>query len=160
MTASASGNCGADTTGIFGLMIPAFSPAISVKAVAEPFLMIEIDRRDHRNDRLGSIGCVEPAAHPSLEDDEFRFAFLEMQKAERGCDFKERRMRIPVGDECLEFSLGRGHLVFRNLFAIDLNSLAKSDEMRGGEEPGPITLRAQMESIIAQTEPLPLVPAT
>ena len=68
----------------------------------EPFLMIEIDRRNDGNDGLGSIGRVEPAAHPGLKDDDFGFAFLEMQKAKRSHNFEESRIRIPVGDKLIE----------------------------------------------------------
>ena len=53
-----------------------------------------------------------------------------------------------------------GDFCFGDHFAVDPDALAKGDQVRGGEEAGAITVRAQMESIIAQTEPLPLVPAT
>ena len=67
---------------------------------------------------------------------------------------------VPVADQFADGRETARDSFFGDHFAIDLNALAKSDEVRGGEEAGAITCARQMASIIAQTEPLPFVPAT
>ena len=73
------------------------------QAVAEPFLMIESDRGENADDRLGGVGRVEPTAHAGLEDDDFDFAIAEVVEGERGHDLEKGRMRIPGGDQRADF---------------------------------------------------------
>ncbi len=119
-------------------MMPAFSRAISVRLVAEPFLVIVIDRGEDGDDRLGGVGRVEASAHPGLEHNDLRFRISEMIERESGGNFEEGRMRFPSRDQLTNFRQAAHHLVFGNQLAIHLNALAKADEMRRSEKRGAI----------------------
>ena len=66
-TASASAGRSPATTGMPGLMMPAFSKAIVAERVAEMLLVIEADRRDGAGHRSDDVGGVEPAAEADLD---------------------------------------------------------------------------------------------
>jgi len=51
-------------------------------------------------------------------------------------------MRIPIGDQIANRGQSIGNCVLGNHFAINTNPFAESDEVRGCEEAGPISLRA------------------
>ncbi len=68
--------------------------------------MIEINWRDDGDNRLRGVGRVESAAHSGFENNQFGFAFSEMEQCKRGYDFKKSGMRIPIGDEICEYLLG------------------------------------------------------
>ena len=110
--------------------------------MTEPFLVVESDRRNHRDDRLGCIRCVEPTTHAGFENDKFCFVFLKMEESKCGYDLKECWMWIPACDEIADFGQVTCNVIFGDLFPINLNSFTKCDEVRGGEETGAITLRA------------------
>ena len=98
MITSASGRCGAEITGVRGLMIPAFSPAILVDGMAQPFLVVEIDRRDDADRRLHGVRGIESSAHAGLEHDKFAARCLKMFQRESCRDFKKCRVRIPTAN--------------------------------------------------------------
>ena len=62
-----------------GRKIPAFSRAIAARVVSQVLAVIERDRGDEREDRLGGVGRVEPAAHPDLDHRE-----LDLRRREVG----------------------------------------------------------------------------
>jgi hypothetical protein len=74
--------CGAETTGTPGLMMPAFSAAISYNRLAQPLLVVEIDRRKNGNERRDDIGGIEPATESGLEDHHVHAAPLESERAQ------------------------------------------------------------------------------
>ena len=108
--------------------------------VAEPFLMIVIDRGEDGDDRLGGVGRVETPAHAGLEHDDLGVSDCGNDRARARWQFRRKSDADPNPRSAREFSLGRGHdFVFGNHFAIDLNAFAKGDEMRRGEKRGAIT---------------------
>ncbi len=64
---SASSFCGEETTGMPGLMMPAFSPAIRVRVLPEHCHVVVRKGSDHRHPRCDHIGRVQPAAQAHLD---------------------------------------------------------------------------------------------
>jgi hypothetical protein len=64
----------------------------------------------------------------------------EMFQRKRGRNFKERWMRLPIGDELANIRQASRDFNFRNHFAVYADALAERDQVRGGEESGPIVL--------------------
>ena len=112
------------------------------EGIAQPFLMIKMDRRNHCDVRLQGIGGVEPAAHARLQNSDVDPGSGKMLQGEGGGNFKEGGMRFPVCDEIANLSQRRRHRVLRNHLATHANALAESDEVRGCEKTGAIFLRA------------------
>ena len=65
-----------------------------------------------------------------------------MFQGERGRDFEESRVRLPISDELPNIGQGRCNFVFGNHLAVDTDSFAKSDKVRGDKKTGPIFLGA------------------
>ena len=65
-----------------------------------------------------------------------------MLQRERGCDFEECRVRIPVSYDLANVGQAICSGFFRNHFTVHTNSLAKGDEVRGGEQTTAIPLRS------------------
>jgi hypothetical protein len=64
----------------------------------------------------------------------------EMFQRKRGRDFKEGWMRLPICDELANVRQASRDFIFRNHFAAYADALAERDQVRGGEESGPIVL--------------------
>src|ERR1017187_10519141 len=67
-----------------------------LERITQPLLMIEINRCDDGNIGLDGIGGVELPAEAGFQNDDVDLAVGEMLQRERGCDFEECRVRIPV----------------------------------------------------------------
>ena len=67
---------------------------------------------------------------------------LDVTEPQRRRDLKKCRMWFPVADHFADRSETFRNFFFGDHFAIDLNALAISDEVRGGEQSGVITLGA------------------
>ena len=123
--------------------------------------MIVINRRDHGDDGQDGIRRIQSSAHPGFQNDDLASLFAGSGATPARSRFQRMSDADPSRERVREYSLGRcATSVFADHFTVHLDALAKGDEVRGGEEAGAITCARQMESIIAQTEPLPLVPAT
>src|SRR5437868_8022127 len=104
--------------------------------ITKPFLMVKVDRRDDRDRRRHGIGRIQASAHPGLEDENFASRLVEMSQGKRSRNFKKCRMRIPGRNQIANLSQPTSDLFFGDHFAIDLDTLAKADKVRGGEKAG------------------------
>ena len=92
--ARAPGASGPTTTGIPGLMTPAFSRAIASRVSAEQRLVIEVDRGDGGGDRSHDVRRVEPAAETHFENGDVDPARRKSSKADRRRALEEGRRRL------------------------------------------------------------------
>src|SRR5437660_9435514 len=99
--------------------------------MAEPFLVVEIDRGNDADRRLHRVGGIESPAHPRFEHQNFAAYLLKMLQRQSCCDFKKCRMRIPIANACTNFSETERDFVFRDFLAVHKNAFAKTDEVRG-----------------------------
>ncbi len=113
-----------------------------LQGITEPFFVIESDRRNHSDIRLNGIGRVESSAQTRFQNDDVDLRFGEMFQRERSRDFEESRMRLPISDELPNVGQARCNFVFGNHLAVDADSFAKSDKVRGDKKTGPIFLGA------------------
>ena len=67
----------------------------------------------------------------------------EVLERERCCYFKKRWVGIPIPDEIPDDVEIGGDVIFGNHVVVDTNAFAKRDQVRGSEQPGAITVRAQ-----------------
>src|SRR5215831_4528785 len=65
-----------------------------------------------------------------------------MFQRERGRDFEKSWMRVPLAHEVAKFRKTACDFLFENHFAVHSDSFAKSDQVRGSEQSGPIFLCA------------------
>src|SRR5947207_2245620 len=106
--------------------------------MAEPFLVVEIDRRNDADRRLDRISGIESSAHAGFEHQNFAARLLKMLQRQSCRDFKKCRMWIPIANAFTNFSETTRNFVFGNLLAVHANALAKTDEVRGGEQSGAV----------------------
>ena len=111
--------------------------------IAQPLLMIEIDRCDDSDIGLNRVGGVEASAQSCFQNDDVDPGFGEIFQRERGRYFKECRMRLPTGDEIPNRRQAASDRAFRNHFAVDANTFAKGDEVRGDKQAAAMTLGAR-----------------
>src|SRR5207237_2145875 len=69
-----------------------------IDGLAEPFLVVEIDRGNDANRRLYRVSGIEAPAHPGFEHQNFAARFLKMLQRQSCRDFKKCRMRIPTAN--------------------------------------------------------------
>ena len=115
--------------------------ADAVAVVAEPVLMIDVDRRDDRSVRVDEVDRIEPAAE---------------------ADFEQRDVELRVGEqhqrgERAVFEVGQRDVAARGLnpferiderrvarfFALDAHALVVAQEMRRGIRADALAVRAQ-----------------
>ena len=82
---------------------------------------------------MDGVRRIESATHAGLQDDDVDLFFRKIFQSKRGNDFKKRRMRVPIGNETANCRQAICDRVLRNHFAIDGNTFAKRDEVRGCE---------------------------
>src|SRR5438477_3550647 len=111
--------------------------------MAEPFLVVEIDRRNDADRRLDRISGIESSAHAGFEHQNFAARLLKMLQRQGGRDFKKCRMRIPIPNAFTNFSETARDFVFGNLLAVHANAFAKTDKVRGGEQTSPMARRSR-----------------
>ena len=70
-------------------MIPAFSSGNLGNGMPQPFLVIEINRRDDTNRRLHRICGIESSAHAGFENDNLAAAVVENVSAQRQLRFQK-----------------------------------------------------------------------
>src|SRR6266566_6618091 len=107
--------------------------------MAEPFLVVKVDWSNDANRRLDRVSGIESSAHSSFEHQYFAARLLKMLQRQGGRDFKKCRMLIPIANAFTNFAETARDFVFGNLLAVHPNSLAKTDEVRGGEQTSPMT---------------------
>ena len=66
------------------------------QGTAEPFLVIQVDGSQHRNQRMNDIGGVQPATESSLKDHEINAMASKIVKSQRRRNFKECWMMVFV----------------------------------------------------------------
>src|SRR5207248_9077652 len=111
--------------------------------MAEPFLVVEIDRGNDADRRLDRISGIESSVHAGFEHQNFAARPLKMLQRQSCRDFKKRRMWIPIANAFTNFSEATRNFVFGNLLAVHANALAKTDEVRGGEQTSPMARRSR-----------------
>src|SRR5437868_3451344 len=107
--------------------------------ITEPFLVVEIDWGNDADRRLHRVRGIESSAHASLEYQNFAARLLKKLQRQSCRDFKKCRVRIPIANAFTNFGETARDLVFGNHFAVHANPIAKTDEVRGGEQTSPKT---------------------
>src|ERR1700676_2369320 len=122
---------------------PCFFARDFIEGIAEPFLMIEIDRRDDRDIRLDSVRGVEPSTQPGFQNNDVDLGLGKIFERERSRDFEKCRMRFPIADQLTNGRKTVGNRALRNHLAVYADAFAKGNEVRGGEEAAAIALCAR-----------------
>src|SRR6266404_2813137 len=129
---------------------PCFFARDFIERIAEPFLMIEINRRDDRDIRLDSVRGVEPSTQTGFQNNDVDLGPGKIFERERSRDFKKCWMRLPIVDQLTNGRETVGNRVLRNHLAVHADAFAKGNEGRGGEEAAAITLCARDRQIDTQ----------
>ena len=169
MARQASSGTSPTTSGTPGLAMPAFSTAIAAERSAQVPLVVEADGRDGAGDRRDDVGGVEAAAEPDFDDGHIDAGVARnSSKAAAVVDLEERRQgrqrarRHAAGrpPRTRAPSAAESTAVVDGL-AVDARSAPRGGRGAAtcsGRSRGPAPRSAR--SVIAVTEPLPLVPAT
>ena len=143
-TSAGPGSCSASTAVAPGLMIPAFSSAISSTEVAEVRRVVDADRGHHRDRPVRDVGGVPQAAHADLHDRD-----VDRRVRERGVRHPDdrleeaQRVRLRGVDEVRvrrDVVEGADELRVGQRLAVDRDPLVDPLEVGAGE-----ATRAQVE---------------
>jgi hypothetical protein len=102
------------------------------------------DVGDHTGQRRDDVGGIQSAAQAGFPDDQVAVLPGEKFQGHHGDHFKKCRVvagrKLP--EQRLQFGHQSHHVVFRDPLPVDLNPLAKRDQMRRGEQAGAPSRRA------------------
>src|SRR5438045_5535059 len=110
--------------------------------MAEPFLVVEIDRGNDADRRLDCVSGIKSPAHAGFEQQNFAACLLKMLQGQGSRDFKKRRMRIPIANAYANFAETVRDFIFGNLSAVHSDTLSQTDASSRRELIRPMTRRS------------------
>ena len=136
-------------------------------AGAEERFVIEVDRGDDAISGSTTIGGVEPSAEAGFQHHDFDSARAAKPRTPSPSSVSKKLGCASISSRARRRSTARVNLskaahqaCLGDQFAVDLDAFARIDQMRRSVEPGAEAAVRSAEAIMAQVEPLPLVPAT
>ena len=98
--------------------------------------MVQGDVGDDAGQRRDDVRRVQPSAEAGFPDDQVAFLFGEKFQRHDGDDFKKGRVMIggKLLEQRLNFRDQPDHFIFGNQLAVDLDPLAKRNQVRRGEQ--------------------------
>ncbi len=126
------------TTGTPGLMIPAFSPAIFCKGVAQELGVVEADVGDDGKDWGDDVGAVESAAQSHFDDGIIHLLLCEVFQSHGSGQFEEGWMEGFEESSVLFYEVD--DILLRNAFAVNSDTLSEIYQMGRGVESYLVTL--------------------
>jgi hypothetical protein len=136
------------------------------QALAQERFVVEIDGRDHGEIGNHHVGGVEAPAESHFEHHHIDALFGEDRERHGGDGFEVGGVHVDLalGEQRFHARVnaveGAGEAFGGDGHAVDADALGGFGQVRRGEQAGAAAGGAQADSSMAQTEPLPLVPAT